>query len=265
MKLSFQEGLIRQKSFSGLLGQLKMWGFDAVEVWGEGLSDRLDEVKMAVKGADMPVSSICPGGGGIRGSLLDDDADSRAQAEKDIRALLEMGAELGAAGLIIVPEFGKEKFMALYPDHSDFQKRKEIFTERLAPLAARAVQLGVKILLEPLNRYEAFFLLTVRQGAELCRMMDSPAVRVMADFFHMGIEEDCLIKALEDNARWISHIHLVDTNRKLPGHGDRDFPKIIQSLKKTGFDGCLCLECGIPGENPGREVAEAAQFIKRLL
>ncbi|MFA6451548.1 MAG: sugar phosphate isomerase/epimerase family protein [bacterium] len=264
MKLSLQEGLYTAQDFKWFLRDAKDWGFDAVEVWGEGLDERLDEVVRTLKEENVVASSVCPGGGGIRGSILSDSMEERATAEADIAGLIECCAKLGGAGLVLVPEFGVKKFMRLYPDHGDFESRKKMFAERLEMLAQRAERLGVKILLEPLNRYESFFLLTVGQGAELCRMSGSKAVRVMADLFHMGIEEDNLIGAIEANGEWISHVHIVDTNRKLPGQGDRDFAAIFKALKKAGFDGYLCYECGIVGK-AANEVPLSVAMMRKIM
>lgn len=264
MKLSLQEGLYKAQDFKWFLRDAKEWGFDAVEVWGEGLSDRLDEVAKLLKEENMPASSVCPGGGGIRGSILSDNAEERAIAESDIAALLECCAKIGNAGLVYVPEFGVRKFMRLYPDHGDFDRRKGMFIDRLGLLVRRAEKLGVQILLEPLNRYESFFLITVGQAAEVCRVINSKSVRVMADLFHMGIEEDSLTGAIEANCDVIAHVHLVDTNRKLPGQGDRDFKPAFTALKAGGFGGYMCYECGIIG-NAAKETPLSVAQMRKIL
>jgi sugar phosphate isomerase/epimerase len=264
MKLSLQEGLYAAQDFRWFLRDAKDWGFDAVEVWGEGLHERLDEVARLLKEEEIPASSVCPGGGGIRGSILSDSAEERAVAESDIAGLLDCCARLGGAGLVLVPEFGVQKFMRLYPDHGDFERRKDMFIDRLEMLVRRAEKLGVTILLEPLNRYESFFLLTVGQAAEICRAFNSKSVRVMADLFHMGIEEDNLTGAIERDGGWIAHVHLVDTNRKLPGQGGRDFKPVFAALKSAGFDGYLCYECGIPGNASMEVPLSVAQMRKNL-
>jgi sugar phosphate isomerase/epimerase len=264
VKLALQEGMYKPKNFKQFVMDSKNWGFDAVEVWGEKLDERIDDVTATLKSEGFQASSVCPGGGGIRGSILSGDADEQERAAGDIEMLLECCAKLGGAGLVYVPEFGVEKFMRLYPDHGDFERRKNIFVERLAPLAGKAEKLGVKILLEPLNRYEAFFLITVGQAAEVCRAIGSLAVRIMADLFHMGIEEDNLIGALAKNAELIAHVHLVDTNRKLPGLGDRDFTIAFETMRKNGFEGYFCLECGITGD-PEKEIPESVKKMKKIL
>jgi len=262
VKLSLQEGLCGCEGFRGFLRDAKEWGFDAVEVWGEGLEERLDEVVAALREEGATASSVCPGGGGIRGTILSEDAEEAKRAAGDIDKLIDCCARLDGAGLIIVPEFGEKKFMALYPDHGDFERRKGLFAERLESHARRAERLGVRILLEPLNRYEAFFMLTVGQAAETCRMLGSPAVRVIADLFHMGIEEDNTAKAISDNIEWIDHVHLVDSNRKLPGQGEKDFAPALAALKNGGFDGYLCMECGVPGDDPAAQFKKSVKWMR---
>lgn len=264
MKLGFQEGLIKVDGFEELVKKVVGWGFDAIEVWGEGLDKRVEDVADILKKYNLPASSVCPGGNGIRGSLLSEDKSDRELAADDIGMLIEMCARLDNAGLVLVPEFGVEKFMSLYPDHADFEKRAEIFAERLAPLVEKANGLDVTILLEPLNRYETFFMQTLAQGAKICDMIGSPSLKIMADLFHMGIEEDDVVGAIVDNSRHIAHVHLVDTNRKLPGLGNRDFKPVIDALKKIRFNGCLCMECGIPGD-PAQEIPASVELIKKLL
>jgi sugar phosphate isomerase/epimerase len=263
VQFAFQEGLIPAGDEESFFTRLRDWGFDAVEVWGENLDARLERVKTAARNAGLPVCGICPGGRGIRGSLLHESESSRALARKDISTLLHCAAELGGAGLNVVPEFGAEKFMALHPDHSDLTKRKKIFIEELAPLAAEAEKLGVQILLEPLNRYEAFFLLTVDQAAGLCRESGSPAVRILADLFHMNIEDADIPATLSRNIRLIPYLHLADSNRLLPGHGHTDFRAAFDALNRSGFSGALCMECGIPGD-PDKTVPAALRHVRAL-
>lgn len=264
MKLSIQEGIYGARDFGGFLEDAKEWGFDAVEVWGEGLRERLGEVKRLLSEKGVAASSVCPGGGGIRGSILSGDEEERERAEGDVFGLLECCAELGGAGLVFVPEFGVRKFMSLYPDHNDFERRKGIFIDRLGPLAARAEDLGVRILLEPLNRYEAFFLLTVGQAAEVCRVVGSGSLRVMADLFHMGIEEDSVTGAIERDGEWIGHVHLVDTNRLLPGLGERDFGAVFSALRVSKYEGYLCMECGVTGD-ARVDIPRAVEYVKKVL
>lgn len=249
MILAIQEGLFPTTNFAELIEKAKRWDFEAVEVMGQGLEARLGNVKQCAADAGIKVCSICPGGAGIRGSLISDDSVARASAHEDIMMYLEFGAELDGAGLVLVPEFSDTRFAKLYPDLSYFEKLKGRFLEEMAPLARRAASLGVPIFIEPLNRYETNFLLRLDQAAELCRALDSPAVKILADLFHMNIEESDLPGVLERNAALIGHVHLVDSNRLLPGNGHLDLKATLEVFRRWGYEGALCLECRILG-NP---------------
>ncbi|HOX28100.1 MAG TPA: sugar phosphate isomerase/epimerase family protein [bacterium] len=264
MKISFQEGLIPFEDTAGFYRQVKQWGFDGVEAWGVGLEDRVAEVAAEAKAAGLQVSAICPGLDGIRGSLLSDDAEERARAMGDIKKLLRCGAELGGAGLNIVPEFGAVKFMKLYPELEDFDKRKGRFADELAPAVKEAEKLGTPILLEPLNRYEAFFLITVDQAAELCREFPGGYVKILADFFHMNIEETSTIDSLKRNVKHIGHVHLADSNRKLPGQGQIAFGPALSALKASGYEGFASMECSVSGD-PATVIPESVSYLRKFI
>lgn len=265
MRLAIQEGIFPARDFPEFLGKAKSWGLEEAEVWGEGLGKRADEVKAALAEAGVRASSICPGDRGMRGSLLDDDW---RDAAADLREFLRLGAKLGGgegggAAVILVPRFLRKCFLSLYPTWDCFEQNREKFVSRLAPIAKEAEDLGVTILLEPLNRYEADFLITLEQAAALCAEIGSPRVRILADFFHINIEEADVPAVLAENAKWIGHVHLADSNRKLPGMGHFDFPSALRALSAAGCAGPLCLECRCPGPDAEERIAESIEYLRR--
>ena len=100
MKFAFQEGLFPYENLATLYSQLKDWGFEGVETWGEGLSDRIEEVKAASKASGLPVCGICPGLHGIRGSLLDSDPAARATACRVMVGAPDLALPLPPAGAL---------------------------------------------------------------------------------------------------------------------------------------------------------------------
>jgi len=99
MKFAIQDGLFSYESIDAFFGMARDWGFDAVEVMGQNLEDRIDKIKAASKASGLPVCAICPGLDGIRASLLEDDKSLLEAIGQDIMKLLRLGAELGGAGL----------------------------------------------------------------------------------------------------------------------------------------------------------------------
>ena len=98
------------------------------------------------------------------------------------------------------------------------------------------------IALEALNRYETHLLRTLDDADELRRLIDSPHVRLMADVFHMNIEEDSIAAALRAHAEHIVHVHLADSQRREPGSGHLDFAAVFEALADNGYTGPLAME-----------------------
>jgi sugar phosphate isomerase/epimerase len=118
--------------------------------------------------------------------------------------------------------------------------------------------------LEPLNRYESNYLNRLKQGVEICQAVGSPAVKIMADFFHMNIEEADIGQAIEEAADYVVFVHLADSNRYQPGVGHLDFAPGLAALKRIGYDGPMSLECRILGEDKKRALAKSAQYIQEI-
>ncbi|MEW5947610.1 MAG: sugar phosphate isomerase/epimerase family protein [bacterium] len=260
MRLAVQEGLFKA-DFRTFLEKVKGWGLSEVELWGEGLRDRFDSVKKALRETGIGACSICPGANGIRGSLLAGGEQS-AVAAADVEGFLAMAAELGGAALILVPEFRAERFPSLGPDDSRFRTNRDAFIERLEPLGEKARRLGARILLEPLNRYETGFIFTAGQAAAVCDALDTPGVRLMLDLFHANIEEDDVPETIRRCAGWLSHVHLADSNRLLPGKGHLDFGGIFTALREINYSGALCVECAVSAFSDAG-VAASFDFLRK--
>ncbi|MDA0748795.1 MAG: sugar phosphate isomerase/epimerase, partial [bacterium] len=170
-----------------------------------------------------------------------------------IRKLMEMAAELGAVGPISVPIFNRmERLPDLSPYRSRHELEKELLVHLLGEIGTHGEAVGSCLLLEPLNRYESNALVDIEEGAEVCRVVGSPGVRLIADFFHMQIEQPDIPTSLRAVADVLSHCHLADSTRKEPGSGSLDFRPGFAALKEIGYDGYMALECGLTG--PADEV-----------
>jgi sugar phosphate isomerase/epimerase len=160
-----------------------------------------------------------------------------------------MAAKLGASGVIEVPVFGSPQFPDVSPVMSIYHLSKQLLVAGLKELMSQTEQTGVPILIEPLNRYETHFINRVEQAVEICRDVGTPDnIRILADFFHMSIEELDIASALMTGGKYIGYIHLADSNRLEPGAGHTDFASGIAALKAIGYDGWLTIESGASTE-----------------
>ncbi len=102
---------------------------------------------------------------------------------------------------------------------------------------AEAQQQGVRIALEPINRYETTLINTVAQGLELIDAVGAPNLGLLLDTFHMNIEEPQIEESIARCGARIYHFHVADSNRWHPGAGHLDFASILAALYNTGYDG----------------------------
>ena len=212
-------------------------GFDAIEIFPPTL-DSLDvaQINQLCQQHSLKVSTIGTGGGAIAQGLTLTDADPqvREQANCYIRNIIEIAGDLGGSAII-----GSMQGRA-----GDRDKRETIqcLGEALAELGAYAQRWNQPLFYEPLNRYETDLIHRLDQAGELIMASQAGNVRILADLFHMNIEEADIVQSIRDSATLIGHVHLVDSNRWPAGAGHTDLASAIQALQDTGFDGYLAVE-----------------------
>jgi len=131
-------------------------------------------------------------------------------------------------------------------------------------IAKRGEELGTAIIVEPLNRYEQWWPCTLRHGVDICEQVGSPACRMMADLFHMHIEETDMPGSIrEAGTEYIYNVHLADSTRRLPGTAFTDFKSCFRALKEIGYDKFCGLECAVDGD-PMTALAENAKYLRKL-
>jgi len=105
-----------------------------------------------------------------------------------------------------------------------------------------AKEYNVRLALEPLNRYERNFINTLNEGIEFIKRVGTSNLGLLADTFHMNIEEISICDSIIQAKDYITHVHFADSNRWTPGYGHLDFAKIVQTLKKIGYQGHVSAE-----------------------
>jgi D-psicose/D-tagatose/L-ribulose 3-epimerase len=112
----------------------------------------------------------------------------------------------------------------------------------LRPVAEHAAERGVRLAIEPLNRYETSLINTVEQGLELLDALDHEAAGLLLDTFHMNIEEKNPAQAARAAGDRIAHVHTCGTDRGTPGEDDFDWPAFLAAVREAGYDGPMCIE-----------------------
>ena len=115
-------------------------------------------------------------------------------------------------------------------------------TRNLKEVARYAEDKGVKLAVEPLNRFETSFINLAEQAVELVKMVDSPAIQIMIDTFHANIEEKSVGRALEIAGPYLVHVHANENDRGTPGSGHVAWPEVAAALKKVNYNGAMVIE-----------------------
>jgi D-psicose/D-tagatose/L-ribulose 3-epimerase len=116
-------------------------------------------------------------------------------------------------------------------------------------LAERASTQGIYLSLEPLNRFETYFLNTMEQARAYIDLVAHPSFRIMYDTFHANIEEPSQASAIATLGGHMGVLHISENDRGIPGRGHIDFAEVFAATRKTGFDGWVTLEAfgaGLP-------------------
>jgi sugar phosphate isomerase/epimerase len=232
-------------------------GFDAVELFlpnAQCLS--VAEVKGLLEKYDLRLAAVGTGAGWLihQYSLTSGSAEVRKEAVQFIKSLIDLGGAFGAPAIIGSMQ-GRhepgERVVAL-----------ERLSEGLRELSEYASQAwGARLLYEPLNRYETNLFNRVGDTRLWLESEGLVNVQILADLFHMNIEEVSLVGALRDSWERIGHIHWADSNRSAMGMGHTDFASILKLLRDLSYKGYVSAEVFPLPTGP----ATAQQTIKSLL
>lgn len=263
IRLSCQEQLLPGDTLQAKWDFATAAGYDAIELRGQRdhtFRDRLPELRRAHRdGVVMP--TVCVDMPHFFAAF---DPDLRRDAINQMKSQLSVIAEIGGIGAQTPASYGM--FSARLPPFTpprDAAGDREVLLEGLADMGAHAEREGVRLFLEPLNRYEDHMVNRLEQAAELIRACGSHAVRIGIDTYHMNIEEADPAAAVLDAAPWIGHAQVSDSNRFQPGAGHIDWTAVLCAIDAIGFDGCLAVECRLTGD-PEAAVAGIPAFLRRV-
>lgn len=252
------EVIVPGETLEERLANLEKWGYQGIQIQRRTQEMGIPAIQKALAGSRV---ELCIFGGGS--GLLAADPERRQVAVEQIKEGLYQAAELGAVGSIVVPVRTPE-IAPPAPPQTLYELQCEILIQELRQIAPTAEETGTMVILEPLNRYESRFLQQLEQAADICRAVDSPGVKLLADFFHMNIEEIDMGQAIVKAGEHIGYVHLADSNRYQPGAGHLDFRPGLAALKQIGYDGFMTLECRILGQDKGQALVDAARYIREI-
>lgn len=211
-------------------------GFDAVELFTKDASLDTRHILELCTNHRLRIAAVGTGAGKVIHGLTLTDADIsvRKRAITFIEEMIHFGAVFGAPAIIgsmqgNVAGAGKEETL-------------QWLATALTSLGEKAKNLGVPLIYEPLNRYETNLFNTLGDAAAFLTAHQLENVKLLADLFHMNIEETDMAKALIANARHLGHVHFADSNRRAIGMGHTDMQAVSDALKQIDYKGYVSAE-----------------------
>ncbi len=162
--------------------------------------------------------------------------EARRELLEELTAILKFAARFQAP-LIIGGVRGN-----LTGRESQKAKQRASAVDTMRRCAVIAKDMGINLLLEPINRYETNFINTAEEGLCLIEEIGQPAIKLLLDTFHMNIEESDPGTAIYKAGQQLGYLHFADNNRLAPGLGHIDFLALIRTLMKIGYSGFISAE-----------------------
>jgi sugar phosphate isomerase/epimerase len=232
-------------------------GFDAVELFTAAGADVAPvRVTNLIEQYQLKIAAVGTGAGKvIHGlTLVDPDPDIRKRAIDFISDMIRFGAAFGAPAII-----GSMQGNVL--PGMDRMEAVNLLAKSLDILGDLAGNLGVPLIYEPLNRYETNLFNTLESAAGFIDTLDSRHIKLLADLFHMNIEEVDMAESLYKFGSYIGHVHLADSNRRPMGLGHTDMSPIAKSLKEINYSGYVSAEA-FPFPNPDQAAAQTISVFR---
>ena len=220
-----------------LFDRLKQTGYDGVEIpLFEGEVSHFKRFGRIVKDAGLAASAVTvlPTGK----SAIATEAAERALALDHLKWAIDCAAALGANVLCGPFHQPLGEFSGIGPTEAEKSHCVEVH-KRAAQYAAMS---GIELSVEPLNRFECYFLNTARDAQALVNRVGEPNYGYLYDTFHFNIEEKSLPEAIRTTASAINHVHISENDRGIPGTGHVDFAAVFDALKESKYDGWLTVE-----------------------
>ncbi len=234
-------------------------GFDAIELFtASGNAIDTDTLKELLNQYKLQLAAVGTGAGKVVHGLTLTDTNStiRENAIAFIKEMMEFGAAFNAPAII-----GSMQGNAVQSDSHGYSIA--MLAEALHVLDQHAASLGVKLIYEPLNRYETNLMNNLDDAAAFIESNKFKNIVLLADLFHMNIEEADPAASIQKNSQHIGHVHFADSNRKPVGFGHTQLEPIANTLIVSGYDGYVSAEA-FPWPDPDLAAAQTIRSFNQF-
>lgn len=266
MKLSCTNIMVPGNTVTEKAKRLWDWGYEGIAVfaeyekWDEKQFEELAQLRDKTNVSPCEFAFSSP----LYGHLMDADLELRTQARKMYHEAAMVCREIEAVTEIEF-QYGPQNPLPLFNPYTQMSMSdEEDFLSMYGNIARTLDGSKAYVLIEGINRYESPYMNCLQDCKRVLEKLGMPNTGVLADFFHMSIEEKDLPESILNMGTLIKHVHLGDSNRLLPGYGHIDWKACIGALKEINYQGFVNLECSTCGD-PNVTLPQTAIFLKSIL
>ena len=220
------------------LKRLKNCGYDGIEFAAEPYSLNQDVLVELLEKYGLICTSLC----GIfseRRDLTAEDPEIVKETILYLKDSVDFAVKVGASHIIVVPSpVGRTSL----PEGRTYESVWNCAVNNLREAADYAEEKGIRFAVEAINRFETYFINTLTKAISFVKEVNHPAVHIMADLFHMNMEENSIAASLHMVSDYLIHVHIADNTREAAGLGTIDFKEVVYTLRDIGYKGPLTME-----------------------
>ncbi len=237
-KYSITQWISGNEDIEDSFKRIKKYNYDYIELAAEPYTTDVKRVKLLMNKYDIGCSSLC----GIFTSDRDLTASNEISKQKGIQYIkdsVDLAVSVNAPYIIVVPSpVGRTEI----PLGTYYEQLWDNAIVNIREAADYAKLKNISLCIEAINRYETFFVNTLTKAYKLVKEIDRPNVGIMADMFHMSLEENnngAIFRMIADK---LMHVHIADNTREAAGMGNTDFKEMFYVLNDIGYKGPLAME-----------------------
>jgi D-psicose/D-tagatose/L-ribulose 3-epimerase len=220
-----------------LLPEIKAGGFDGIEMpIFRPAEFPIQAIRKGLEanGLECTVCSVMLDGF----NLISEDALVRRNTQGFLRDLVKTASEVGAR-IVAGPFYSPVGYL---PGRRRTADEWNWAVEGYQAVTDTLIEFDVTLAIEPLNRFETYFLNTARDAAALCDQVNHPNVGILFDTFHANIEEKDIAAGYRTVGRHLKHVHTCENDRGIPGSGHVEWDSVFEALHDLHYDGWLTIE-----------------------
>ncbi len=189
--------------------------------------------------------------------LITSDDDLHRRTVDRLKAIVDLAAYLDT-----IVNIGRSRGRLEWLSPSE--RTWDVAMSKLREVVVYAAERGVRIAIEPINRYEADFIHSTADGLRMIADLGYDNLGLMLDVYHMNIEDPSIEASLASAGDRLWHVHIADSNRCYPGSGHLPFDSIFATLREMGYEGYVSAEI-LPQPDPDTAAERTIAFLRQQL